>query len=512
MNPVKDFRMNPFATSERGLLKALVISTIPIALFLRYLWSLSLGNGDELFFSTAAGTFDIGQGTWAQWSDFFYWLWWEHTGRTADWISGAIYLLGDGVGRWLASILATLSAGIITWCLYRLSKYFGLAPTPPAIAVPVSLLTLLFSYSAAGLTPLVNLTFYSAAVANYFVPGALIFAVLTMAMVSNKTSTLYLASIIGSITATMHEQAAIILLVLVILLVVADPQRRPLQHRLISSLIVLAGVVEMFLSPGLHAKLTRVAAAQPEVVTSVPHKILITFYTFGAYYSIMGLLTSALVVAYLVAYICQSRQTVSSWILIVVLGISTTVWLTGIRQLGIESPFSSHTLNGLACIVMVITWLITPLISNSNAVRFGSVLLIAAGGSLAIPAAAGLSAVRVLNFPIIFLMGFQLWTMHLGVHAATTSSFNKMNVKQFLTSAAIPTALLVLSMLAIINTTIAFEANSKPGLEDLTKQDIACSQARCPAQDPQIPYPKAFAGYGNHDYASTRSVLEWLGQ
>lgn len=505
--------MNHHARFSRQFAVATMLSLAVSIFFLRYLWSLSLGNGDELFFSTGAGRFEIGEGSREQWRDFFSWLWWEHTGRTADWISGAIYYFGPDAGRWMASILAALSAGVITWCLHRLSRYMNVIHSQEVVMAPISMLTLLFSYSATGLKPLANLTMYSAAVANYLIPSALIFVVITITLTAKKLPALYSASVIGLFVASMHEQAAAVLLILAVIFVVRGPSKWPLTHRILSSLIVGSGIIEMFSAPGLHAKLARVATVEPETALSMPRKVITTFYTFGAYYSIPGLLISVVVAFYLISYTRVSKHKRWSWALLGGLFLSTTIWATSIFFPNLNSQSPPQVINGAACIVMVTIWLVTPLISTNQAVRFGFILLSAAAASLAIPAAAGLSAVRVLNFPIVFLLGFILWNAQSVVGAAILNTgLQRQRLTRVLSRLLIPAILIFISIWVMVHSVVAFRANYDPGIADLKKQAANCKSELCPATDPLLPYPQAKAGYGNHNYANTSNVLEWLGK
>lgn len=504
--------MNRSASYNNRFLVALTFSVVISAFYLRYLWSLSLGNGDELLFATGGGRFRIGEGSLAQWADFLSYIWLEHNGRTADWIASAVYFFGADAGRWIISILTPLTVGVITLCLYKLGEAFGLSSKVSVIVAPLSMLTLLFSYSAVGLKSLANLTMYSAAVANYFVPSALIFVVLTIAVTAQKSTVLYLGSILGFIAATTHEQAATVLLVLVALFLFFGPKRWSLRQKLISSLIVLSGVAEMFLAPGLHAKLTKVSTARTDLDVALPRKIVNTIAEFGTFYSIMGVLTSAIVAVYLISYIRMSRYLHLSWTFLVVLLLSTTVWLLTALDPTLIFPSEAQIINGLAGIVMMATWLVTPLLSNLKAVRFGSVLLFSAAASLLIPAAAGLAGVRGFNFPIIFLLSFQIWNIYLSANPrGAASSVEHYQRNRLPYRLLLPSVLLLLSVWVIAGATIAFQSNFEPGVEALKEQDANCTEAICRLENLELPYPDAKAGYGKHDYSNTSSVIQWLG-
>ena len=281
---------------------------------------------------------------------------------------------------------------------------FHVSPYPKKITwiAPISLLTLLFSYSATNLQSLVNLTMYSAAMCNYFVPSALIFVVLILVLTTEKTLYLYAAAAVGFIAATMHEQSAAILAVLCLLLLIIGPQRWHIIHRSAAVLIVVAGIIEMFMAPGLQNKLSRVAAAAPEAPVSLPRRLVTTFYGFSVYFPLTAIMISAILVIYLIYYIRSSLHPHWGIILLVSLSFTTLLWSLCRVLLFLDSPASSQALTGLFCMLMMIVWVVVPLLSSEKSVRFGSVIFLCAASSMAIPAAAGLGAVRVFNFPVIF--------------------------------------------------------------------------------------------------------------
>lgn len=495
-----------YSRTHASFLAALGLTTASVTLFLRYLWSLSLGNGDELFFSTGAGDFNVPQGTMKQWASFFSWLWWEHTGRTADWLSGAVYFFGDEEGRWIVSLLTALSAATITWCLYYLFHKLYRVSMGAWILGPISVLSMLFAYSTLSLTPLANLTMYSAAVCNYLVPASLIFFSITLATTSKGLASLYAASILGGLTATMHEQAAAVLAVLSLFFIVYGTPRFSLPHRIFTSAIVFVGVVEMFFAPGLHAKLNRVASVAPETPIPITQKLLTSFHGFGIYFPLLGLFMSAVIACYLFSFIQNQNNKRLPKLLLGLLAISTGGWAFSVFTHLLKLPFASVSSSGFACMVMMTVWLITPLLSPRPHIRWGAVLLIAAAASLAIPAAAGLSAVRVYNYPLIFFFAFFTWS---GFNALNHLEENPSRSTRILTSVLF-TALTLMTLWVIGHAFVAFQANYAPGVEDLERQESICQSNICPAVDPTLPYQSALSGYGEHDYASTDAVLEWL--
>lgn len=505
---MRDSIMQRFVSNPtRHFALALVGTSLLVTLVLRYLWALSLGNGDELFFSTGAGAFNVPEGSWSQWGEFFSWLWWEHTGRTADWLSGAVYFFGDEEGRWIVSALTAFSAASITWSLHRLYIRDVTVSSRVWLIAPVAILSFVFSYSTKTLTALANLTMYSAAVSNYLVPTALIFIVITAVLTSEKTSTLYVHALLAGLVATMHEQAAAVLAVLVCVFLIFASERWSFPHRLGSSLVVLAGVVEMFMAPGLHAKLNRVAEASQAVPPSLPHKLVASFSSFGVYFPFLGILISIVTATYLIIFIRSNIRRSLAIGMLVTLCLSTFVWLVYLAAVIARLSFASKKIVGAACIIMMLMWLVTPLLSASKTVQFSSLLMLCAAGSFSIPAAAGLGAVRVYNYPVIFFIAFLVWSIYLAAYppcGETTPPGRPV------LSALLATCLLVMSIWVLTQATIAFRANYAPGLQDLEKQDSQCTLEICQAKDPAIPYPPAMSGYGDHDYASTASVLEWI--
>ncbi|MDK7733847.1 hypothetical protein QP568_06035 [Propionimicrobium lymphophilum] len=501
-----------FIISTRNLFVVLGLAAIPTTIFLRYLWSLSLGNGDELFFSTGAGRFEVSEGSPSQWADFFSWLWWKHTGRTADWLSGSVYFFGAKDGRWIISILTVLSATTITWCLHRLSTiYYHSKSASIYWVAPVSLLTLLFSYSCTSLYPLANLTMYSAAVCNYLVPSALICSVLTFGLIAQRTAALYGAAVIGSIAATMHEQAAATLAVLAVLFVIIGSSKWPILHRFGCATIIFSGVIEMFLAPGLHSKLARFSTSSPEIPISMPNKLITTFYAFGVYFPFLGAVISTIIALYLICFIRLSQKRFWSIALLGLLSVSFATWVLSLLFFALKHSTGSQTIIGLSCMAMMAVWLVTPLLSHSKPIRFGTLIFLCAASSLAIPAAAGLGAIRVFNYPVIFFLIFQIWTAYIIVgNPSELFGHGGTATRHFSKKWLLPVVYLLMSAWVMGWSLIALQENYVPGVTNLEIQDASCLQENCPAADPNLPHPSAMSGYGEHDYANTDAVLEWL--
>lgn len=501
------FLKNPSQRFSAALVASFLVNT----LFLRLLWSYSLGNGDELFFSTGGGRFNVSDGTVTQWAELLSYIWWEHNGRTIDWLSAAVYFFGEDAGRWIASVITTLSAAIIVWCIHRLVTFSHPEKRIPVLIAPIAISSILFSYSTLSLAPLANLTMYSASSVNYLVPSCMLMLAVTLVTTGHKLSSLYLGAVIALLTATMHEQSAVMVAALMLVLLFAGSKRWKLQHRLAASLIAVFGVAEIFLSPGLHNKLDRAAALVSQEAVSLPRKVVTTFYAFGMYFPLLGLTVSAVIFFYLIRFSISDRYRTLSISLLTTLTLSTALWILETALLLVSSPLGSQTLAGLSCITMMTSWILTPLLASSPAIRFGSLFFLSAAASLAIPAATGLGAVRVFNYSIIFFITFLLWSTMIGSdelpHMGESSSSYRADSSA---SIVLLTALALMSAWVMTRAWTAFEANYDPGLESLIHQATQCNKSVCPAIDPQLPYPDALSGYGDHDYASTEAVLEWL--
>lgn len=484
------------------------LSFLLITLLLRYLWSLSLGNRDEIFFSTGAGRFEIGAGSLSQWGEFFSWIWWEHTGRTADWLSGTIYLFGAEAGKWLVSILTATSIGAIVWCFQRLLSIFYAAPKRPLLTIPIAMLALLFSYSYSDLKLQSNLTTYSAAVCNYIVPTALVIIAITLVLTGSRTYHLYSAAIIGFAAATMHEQAATVVATLAVLLFVLGPTRWSRLHRFISSALMFLGVLEMFMAPGLRTKLDRASSAIDHASDPVIFKIIRTFSTYGEYFPVIIVLVSGVLVFQLLRTAFDTGRKISvSLLALVILG-SSVLWGVSFKFPDLDFGVDPYILSGTSCGITMIAWLVAPLFARTQATRFGSVILLCAAASMAIPAVAGLSQnLRVFNYPSLFLIAFLIWSMFTG-----SQFFGKNNTGvqiSGIATAILATILLLVSINVTLRVVTAFHENYAIGLEDLQRQQAACTHVHCLATNPDVPHPRALSGYsGNEDI---NYVLEWIG-
>lgn len=490
----------------------LLLSSIAASGFLRYLWSLSLANGDELFFSNGAGSFSTPSRAWSEWRSFFSWLWWEHTGRTADWLSGMFYFFGVSSGKWIASLCASLSAALIVWSLYRLHRVFRPHRQPHAVFVPLGVFALIFVYAFDTLVALVNLTMYSAAVANYLVPSALICLVITLIVENRSASSVYAAAFLACLTATMHEQAAAVLAVLAVIYMLKSARLHPLHTRLFVTGLTSLGVLEMFLAPGLHHKLGRVAANASEPPSPLWQKVRNSLFSFGFYFpTLVFLLTAAVIVLVIVAV--RKKERVQAHVALGVLSVVCTAAWFLMFQYYVASPADSlKWILTLALALTLSTWIVIPLMSRTPWMAAGAIFIVCAASSIAIPAAAGLGAVRVFNYPVIFAICFLLWTL-MGIESRQISILTPRSFRrEILLARLLATVLIVLTALTMVHSVIAFRANYTPGVALLQQQRQQCDQQICPAIDPVLPYPDALSGYGDHDYAGVEAVLNWIEQ
>lgn len=488
-------------TSSSARLTWTAAATVLVTtLVLRVLWAYSLANGDELFFSNGAGHFDNSQATWAQWYDFMAWLWLEHTGRTADWLSGAIYMWGIGTGKWLTSLLTAGSATLIAVSLTRLHSYAHSAKAS-AVAIPVSVAVLLFLPAFDTLTAPVNLTMYSAAVCNYLVPSALIIFALTLVIENRSRASHLAASLLAALTATMHEQSALIIIVLVLLYLVATAGQ-PLGVRILASILPLAGAAEMFLAPGLAHKLNR-ATVITEDSRSLVSKLASSLLAYSSSYPAVSVLVSL----FLVVTIALCTRLALKRAVLASFGAAILIWVLSLGLFVVLKSDLGKGLLVLSTALLLLSWLVVSWLAETSRQRIGFLLLLISATAFGLPAAAGLVQIRVFNFTIIFILSFVAWSVIRLSHCARAHRRHR-------ALAMSSTVLIAITVLAaatgMIKLLVSFSANYEPGIQHLTEQDQACSQELCPAVDPPLPYQRALSGYGDHDYADTHRVLEWI--
>lgn len=507
---------NPLGVNDRlhrgshaNLMLVTVGSFLGCALLLRYLWSYSLANGDELFFSNGAGNLDSADASADQWLSFMSWLWWEHTGRTADWLSALVYVWGISPGKWIASVLAAASASLIVLCLYQLHIHFSEVSTSRLTFIPLGVLALLFLPAADTLLSAANLTMYSAAVSNYLVPTSLIITILTMVVVNPTSTRLTIASLLGAVAGTLHEQSAAMIIVLVIALIAFGENLAPLRTRVFVSLLPLAGALEMFLSPGLHSKLSKVALAQsPMGAPSLSVKVATSFYGLGVYYPLLIALISitlAITLSHQNPGI-RERRTAAATIALSVAFLFTVaaffLWSSSLTQFAVSA----------STFILIVEWAVALYQLETHTRTMGFLFFLLAMTSLSIPALSGLSAIRVYNYTILLSLILVLWLlMMLGEPVSPTpcvapASSTKVKQKSLLVALIIA----LLSMTGMGKVVVAFHDNYSPGLADLQHQQSACNALLCQAEDPVLPYQRAISGYGDHDYADVERVIEWI--
>lgn len=487
-----------------------------MTLFLRYLWSLSLANGDELFFSTARGSFPIGEGTARQWADFLSWLWWEHTGRTADWLSAAIYFGGASSGKWLSSFISAACSATVALSLGHLGAFYAKRKvlTPPLFLLGTT--SIILAPGVDTLNALANYTMYSAAVINYLVPVTLIILALRVYLTSHAQWRASIAGLLAGVSATMHEQAAATVIVLCLLALAIRPATTSLRQRVTFAALGLAGSVEMFLAPGLHNKLARAAVNVASPGPSLPQRLATVLYAFGAYFPLTAVMITA---AALALFTYRMRQSSRGWptvTIIVVTILATALWFFAARwqytQIGTTefSPTVKIFLI-LAGTLMMVSWVVLPLLGAETHVGSGALFTACAAASFTIPAAAGLSAVRVFTYPVLFGLCLILWAIMVprAHHAESGGGPDRAASSLRLATA---TLLGFSTVTAAVNLFLSLNANFQPGLEALHTQRAECQEEKCAAQElNNLPYPAIFSGYGDHLYCDVSGVLEWMG-
>lgn len=475
---------------------------------LRYLWSLSLANGDELFFSNGAGTLNSSTASTLEWWNFITWLWWEHTGRTADFLSAFVYFWGISSGKWIASILASASSLLIVLCLERLHVQLYPSRSIPLIFIPFGVGTLLFLPAADTLLATANLTLYSAAVSNYLVPTALTLLAIRLVVVNPSLSRLITSSAIGGVTATMHEQSAAMHIVLVTVFLMTGCSSLTLRSRALASVFPLMGAAEMLFSPGLHNKLAKVALSQPATDgPSLLGKFSATFFGIGIYYPLVLTLISLVIVLSVL-----HKKSKTGYLVRVFLLLSILALLISVGSFFLHPSEVSLRAVSLSAFLLLTCWVLSALLDNSYAGRLGLLFLVLAATSLSIPAVSGLSAIRVFNFTMLFSIVFLIWNVLVLFSRGSLSMPTDYTHHLVRNTKRVLPFILVASMTIIGfgKTLIAFQENYDPGIAALRQQHAVCSAALCRAIDPSVPYQRAVSGYGNHDYADIERVLQWI--
>ncbi|OKL48307.1 hypothetical protein BSR28_00965 [Boudabousia liubingyangii] len=486
--------------------------------FIRLLWNYSLGNGDEIYFSTGHSTFKIHEGTRQQWWDFFKMLWVSHTGRTADWLSGAVFYWGANVGKWLVSAITVLCAALIAKSTLKLS---GAITGHNAWLIEITwILSVLFLFPFATLSSSSNLLLYSAAICNYLVPAALLIWSLQFFFIRNGgsvTHSLAAGSTLG-IVATMHEQAAAIVLVWVAIMGLLYLKEIGLKNYLLFSVPALVGSIEMFLAPGLWAKLGTFNEATPD--RPLLQKISLTFFSWNLHYSVLVIGFSILMAA--------SVLTARSLSLLLRLSIATVSlilsvsWLYLLSDMDLQSFLEGNSYRTVSVIgsLSLLAWFIISLViwlDHGSKIVF---TISAFGVSFGLAALPGLGQIRVFNYPMLFLLSSIFLVLLDFIYVKGTQNTRNAQIqksqspleKLLRLTAAISVGLMIFSsFFTARNLYVAQSENYPVGVTFLKAVKQQCGHEKCPLKDiPKLPNRTAFPGYADDNKTYVEDILAWI--
>lgn len=429
--------------------------------FFRYVWEFSLANGDEFFFANLKGRAPVANYSLADLGDFFYFLWSEHTGRTADWLSTLVYFFGFSTGRWITSAFTAFSIVLIAMSIYRVSRVFFTESIGATWAAAVATLVAVFAVAAPAMfhTAYVsNLLVYSAAICNYLVVVALLCWVWALGLTAQTPSSWLLGAGLAFLIGTSHEQAAIAAVTLAVGLIWV--RRKDFSKTLLAAFPVaaLGGAAFMFLSPGLHQKLARTNLDKnlsQGLLGKTKASLKALFIQYENYpYLLLGLGILGLVILAAVFFFAKTPPV---------------------------SP-SAHPVSAILLLALVAT------------------------ATMSIPLGSGTGQIRVFNYPILLA----------GVAAAVSVCFavilvRTTSIRLFLFGAAV----LLWGFYAgggLAHTFWSQYENYPAGKMQLVEQIKTCSQSSCILTDPiNLPVKHAFSGYGDNEYATTADLRLWLG-
>lgn len=503
--------MFPSSLTPSGRRALLYILTFgAIAACTRVFWMFSLGNGDELLFSSAGGVAPPGQATYEQWGAFAWKVWAVLSGRTADWLSSFVYISSVSNGKWIASILAAGSSTLLAASLYRLHRVFHPETHLSLLFIPVTASAFAFLPAFDTVNGTANLTMYSAAVCNYTVPASLILFSVTLVVENSTTGSVLLGSFFGALAATMHEQAAIAMLLLSLIYLLRGASLQRLGVRVASVVIVAFGASVMFLSPGLHDKLGRVESEVVAVGPSLASKAANTFHAFGLYFPATGLLVSFAMIITFATMTSRVSARIRK-IVIIAIAIENFVWAVLIVIHLLTRSDITFVLLALSTLFLFSTWLAIAALTTVPWQRVTFLLLLCAAVTFAIPAAAGLGGIRAYNYPLLFFIAILAWTVAnvcaeqpaLSLAKEPATSPRKLGLTLFGLVA-------LFSAVGALKIGFTMTQNYAVGLADLQRQGEECRQSLCFAVDPPLPYPHAHSGYGEHDYAGIEAALLWV--
>lgn len=433
-----------------------LLTGLALTLFMRYVWRFSLANGDEFFFAGLKNTAQIGNYSTSSLSGFLHFLWFEHTGRTADFLSTFVYYFGFSVGKWIVSALTGFSVSLIALSLYRSWLVFSSAPKLPTrfswVALTVSLFAL-FSPAALNTAYISNLLVYSAAICNYLVFIALLTYAWSLSLTAASFKSWITPAGLVFIVGTAHEQAALAVLTLVFLTFIF---RFPSGSKLGLGVFTgagLAGSALMLASPGLSNKLRRASVALNHTQGFVS-KATNSLYALAAQYHLLPVFILAVGI---VGLLLISKQHMT---------------------LSFKSPSPFYAASSFAFLAVA---------------------------TLSIPLASGVGQVRVFHYPLILgalAAGYAYYLGAVGLPGSRGSS---------LSTRIIILIFLGLTLFGAFRTYDSQVRNFPLGEVQLINQINSCPNKDCMLLDlTGLPVHHGFSGYGEHDYAHTGYMAQWL--
>lgn len=438
-----------------------------LSAFFRFIWTFSLANGDEFFFASLRGAATPGNYSLKELGDFLYFLWAEHTGRTADWLSTLIFYFGFDAGLWLTSALTGGSATLFAFAVFRFLRI-----AQPGFAtkqlVFQSLLAATFALFAPAVTKVAyvsNLLVYSAAICNYLVFASLLVLAWSLVFTSVSQRAWVGASLLAFLVASSHEQAAVAVVTLAGLLWFTRLQAVGAPKLLGFTVASLLGAAAMFASPGLHHKLGR-ASVDTSLSAGLLLKAKTSLLAFGSQYH------------WLLAFLFC-------------IGVWGLITLQEVKA-GRSQRNSAKK-------------------PRTSAFAALLVLALVAVSTLSIPLASGVGQTRVFHYPLL-LGGLAAVTAYqLGFQLQRPGKKKSQNRWQLFAHKLGTLGLVLIVVGGIIVTFWSQYANYPAGRVQLEAQIEACESGRCQLTDPTgLPVHHGFSGYGDHDYANTQYMEMWL--
>lgn len=428
-----------------------------ITLFMRYVWTFSLANGDEFFFAGLKNTGQIGNYSAADLQAFLHFLWFEHTGRTADFVSTFVYYFGFSSGKWIVSALTGFSISLIAYSLTRAWQvYASKAPYSRIYSSAAILLVLFAVYAPAALNTayVSNLLVYSAAICNYLIYVALLTYAWSLTLTAERFSTWVAPGLLLFLVGSSHEQAALAVITLVLLTCFLRFRNASKLGLVFFSSLGFFGAALMLFSPGLANKLSR-AGAGVTAGDPIWVKALKSLYALAAQYLYLPLFILLLGVAGLLVIYRQNTNTSKR------------------RATGPLAASISFTL--------------------------------VAADTLSVPLASGVGQIRVFHYPMLLGALAAGFSFYLGFEIISP---NRLRHSLALVALSL---FLVFGALGLKHTYDSQVLNFPSGYAQLQQQIANCPQAECMLTDPTgLPVKHGFSGYGEHEYAHTDFMRQWL--